>query len=202
MDSGWAFRDAYNEARKIRDAQDAYCAQAESGSWKGLGGWPEDLKWEALVDVLRGHVKVSVHCYEPVDFDGIVRLSNEFKFPVASFHHAGSAYLVPDLLKQTYGGTPAVALFASNFRKKREAYRGSEFGPRILADNDIQVIMKSDHPVVNSRYLMNEAAVAFFYGLPANLALNSVTSVPAQAAGLSHRVGSIQEGFDAGNTAH
>ncbi|KAF8523832.1 hypothetical protein JB92DRAFT_3140680 [Gautieria morchelliformis] len=197
MDSAWAFREAYNEARKIRDAQDAYCEKAKQGLWKGLGTWPEDLKWEALVDVLRGRVKLSVHCYEPVDFDGIVRLSNEFKFPVASFHHAGSAYLVPDLLKQTYGGTPAVALFASNFRKKREAYRGSEFGPRILADNDIPVIMKSDHPVVNSRYLLNEAAVAFYYGLPANLALSSVTSVPAQAAGLSHRVGSIQAGFDA-----
>jgi len=33
-------------------------------------------------------------------------------------------------------------------RKKREAYRGSEFGPRILADNDIQVIMKVRRVVV------------------------------------------------------
>lgn len=58
LDSGWAFREAYNEARKIRDAQDAYCAKAERGLWKRLGAWPEDLKWEALVDVLRGRVKV------------------------------------------------------------------------------------------------------------------------------------------------
>ncbi|KAF8584419.1 carbohydrate esterase family 9 protein [Ramaria rubella] len=204
MDSAWAFREAYNEARKIRDAQDAYCAKAEHGKWKDIGAWPEELKWEALVDVLRGRVKLAVHCYEPVDFDGIVRLTNEFKFPVASFHHAGSAYLVPDLLKKTYGGAPAIALFASNFRKKREAYRGSEFGPRVLADNGIRVVMKAcrilrtfkghaDHPVVNSRYLLNEAAVAYYYGLPANLALSSVTSVPAQAAGLDHRVGTLHE---------
>lgn len=45
-----------------------------------------------------------------------VQLTNEFKFPVASFHHAASAYLVPDLLKSVYGGAPAVALFASNAR--------------------------------------------------------------------------------------
>ncbi|KAF8525610.1 hypothetical protein BU17DRAFT_41726 [Hysterangium stoloniferum] len=194
MDSAWKFREAYNEARKIKDAQDEFCAVAEAGKWKRLGKWPEDLQWESLVDVLRGRVKLSVHCYEPVDFDGIVRLTNEFKFPVASFHHAGSAYLVPDLLKKTYGGTPSIALFASNFRKKREAYRGSEFGPRVLADNGIPVVMKSDHPVVNSRYLLNEAALAFYHGLAPNLALASVTSVPAQAAGLGHRIGSIQQG--------
>jgi hypothetical protein len=58
MDSAWAFREAYNEARKIKDAQDTYCAKAERGLWQGLGAWPEDLKWEALVDVLRGRVKV------------------------------------------------------------------------------------------------------------------------------------------------
>ena len=51
-----------------------------------------------------------------VDFDGLVRLTNEFKFPIAAFHHAHSSYLVPDLLKKTYGGAPALALFATNAR--------------------------------------------------------------------------------------
>lgn len=60
MDTMWAFRQAYEEARKVRDAQDAYCAKAESGLWDGLeADVPKDLKWEALVDVLRGKVKVS-----------------------------------------------------------------------------------------------------------------------------------------------
>ncbi|GJJ09058.1 hypothetical protein Clacol_003280 [Clathrus columnatus] len=183
MDSIWAFRQAYNEARIIKESQDKYCEVAEKGDWKMLSDmkWSESLQWEALVDVLRGKVKIT----------------NEFKFPVASFHHAGSAYLVPDLLKKTYGGAPAIALFSSNFRKKREAYRGSEFGPRTLADDGIRVVMKSDHFVINSRYLLNEAAVAFYYGLPANLALSSVTTVPAEAAGLGHRVGRIRPGYDA-----
>ncbi|KAG1743356.1 family 9 carbohydrate esterase, partial [Suillus occidentalis] len=80
------------------------------------------------------------HCYEAVDLDRIVRLTNEFEFPVASFHHAGETYLIPELLKKTWGGTPAIALFASNFR--REAYRGSEFVPRVLAEHGIDVVMK------------------------------------------------------------
>ncbi|KAH7908517.1 hypothetical protein BJ138DRAFT_1068672 [Hygrophoropsis aurantiaca] len=203
MDTGWNFRQAYDTARKIRDAQDAFCAKVEAGEWdddyaaEGAEAYPEDLQWEALVDVLRGKVRLAVHCYEAVDLDGIVRLTNEFKFPVASFHHAGETYLVPDLLKKTWGGVPTIALFASNFRKKREAYRGSEFAPRVLAEHGIPVVMKSDHPVVNSRYLLNEAAQAHYYGLNASLALQSVTSTPAAALGMGHRIGTIREGYDA-----
>ncbi|OAX43849.1 hypothetical protein K503DRAFT_765464 [Rhizopogon vinicolor AM-OR11-026] len=199
LDSGWNFRAAYDTARKLRDAQDDFCAKAESGSWDDLSekSFPEDLQWESLVDVLRGRVKLSVHCYEAVDLDGIVRLTNEFEFPVASFHHAGETYLVPELLKKTWGGTPTIALFASNFRKKREAYRGSEFAPRVLSEHGINVVMKSDHPVVNSRYLLHEAAQAHYYGLDPALALLSVTHTPAMAMGMGHRVGMLKAGYDA-----
>ena len=74
MDAAWKFRNAYNEARKIKDAQDEFCRHAKAGRWKlleedatGHGRrsgkkklplFPEDLQWESLVDVLRGRVKV------------------------------------------------------------------------------------------------------------------------------------------------
>jgi hypothetical protein len=76
LDSGWNFRAAYDSARKLRDAQDDFCAKVESDSWDELARktFPEDLQWESLVDVLRGRVKLSVHCYEAVDLDGIVRV--------------------------------------------------------------------------------------------------------------------------------
>ncbi|KAH8826842.1 carbohydrate esterase family 9 protein [Flagelloscypha sp. PMI_526] len=190
MDSAWEFRKAYDEALKIKDAQDAFCDRFErqGGYLLPRDHFPANLQWEALVDVLRGRVKLSVHCYE---------LTNEFEFPVASFHHAGETYLVPDLLKKTWGGTPAAALFASNARKKREAYRNSEFGPAILADNGIKVVMKSDHPVLNSRYLLHEAQLAHYYGLDPALAIASVTSTPADVAGVGWRVGQLKVGYDA-----
>ncbi|KAJ7833562.1 hypothetical protein B0H13DRAFT_1653703, partial [Mycena leptocephala] len=76
-----------------------------------------------------------------VDLDQLVRLSNEFKFPIASIHHAGETDLVPDLLLG-YGNIPAIALCAANTRKKREAYRASEFAAQISSDNGLPVIMK------------------------------------------------------------
>ncbi|KAF7342244.1 Composite domain of metallo-dependent hydrolase [Mycena venus] len=183
-----------------------------AGLWDGKEAFPESLEWEALVDVLRGRVKLSVHCYEAVDLDQLMRLSNEFKFPVASIHHAGETYLVPDLLKKAWGGFPTIALFASNFRyvfedfihlhpsgflKKREAYRGSEFASRILSDNGLPVVMKSDHPVLNSRHLIYEAQQAHYYGLNPALALASVTSTAANALGVGWRIGKLATGFDA-----
>ncbi|RDB24990.1 hypothetical protein Hypma_007852 [Hypsizygus marmoreus] len=197
MDTNWAFREAYKKAFDIKQRQDEYCSHALAGKWKGLGQFPEEYQWEALVDVVRGRVKVNAHCYEAVDLDALVRLSNEFKFPIAAFHHASEAYLVPDLLKKTYGGTPAIALFATNSRYKREAYRASEFAPRILAQHGIKVLMKSDHPVLNSRYLLYEAQQAYYYGFPENLAIASVTSNSAEVMGMGHRIGYVKEGWDA-----
>jgi imidazolonepropionase-like amidohydrolase len=54
---------------------------------------------------------------------------------------------------------------------------------------------QTDHPMINSRYLMFEAQQAHYYGLNPALALASVTSTPAKAAGLDHRVGTIAEGL-------
>ncbi|KAH7339931.1 hypothetical protein B0J17DRAFT_570590 [Rhizoctonia solani] len=199
MDSIWEFRKAYNSAREVKQKQDEFCHRAEDGTvdWS-KESFPEDLQFEALVDVLRGRVKVNIHCYQAVDLDGIVRLTNEFKFPVAAFHHAHEAYLVPDILKNVWGGVPpAVALFATNARYKLEAYRGSEFAPKILHENGLKVVMKSDHPVLNSRYLLYEAAQAHYYGLPAGPALSSVITTPAEVAGFGHRLGRVKNGYDA-----
>jgi hypothetical protein len=75
MDTQWAFRNAYETARKIKVSQDKYCSKAFAGQWADIGSFPEDLQWEPLVEVLRGRVKVHNHCYEAVDLDNMVRVS-------------------------------------------------------------------------------------------------------------------------------
>ena len=59
MDTIWALRSAYDQAMKTKVSQDEYCRKAESGLWESLDGpFPVDFRWEMLVDVLRGKVKV------------------------------------------------------------------------------------------------------------------------------------------------
>lgn len=76
MDTAWDFRQAYETARKLKLAQDSYCAKVALGDWSSLAGetFPDDLQWEALVDVLRGKVKVQTHCYEAVDIANFIRV--------------------------------------------------------------------------------------------------------------------------------
>ncbi|KAF9001214.1 hypothetical protein BDZ89DRAFT_1146986 [Hymenopellis radicata] len=170
IDTVWDFRTAYNTARILKEKQDVYREKALAGQWTGLGEFPDDLAWEALVDVLRARVKVH-NQYEAVDIDGM-------------------------LTQTALGSTPASAIFAIIGRYKRESYRHSEYAPRILANAGIDVVMKTDHPLVNARYLLHEAQ-AHYYGLPAHIALSSVITTPARIMGLAHRIGSLVKGHDA-----
>ncbi|KAG2088394.1 uncharacterized protein F5147DRAFT_587693, partial [Suillus discolor] len=53
--------------------------------------------------------------------------------------------------------------------------------------------LQSDHPVVNSRYLLNETAHAHYYGLDPALALLSGTyHTPATAMGMGHQSGMLK----------
>jgi hypothetical protein len=62
MDTMWAYRQAYEKASQIKASQDAYCAKAEAGLWSTIdGNFPESSQYEALVDVLRGRVKVRLY---------------------------------------------------------------------------------------------------------------------------------------------
>lgn len=51
--------------------------------------------------------------------------------------------------------------------------------------------------MINTRHLVYQAQQAHHFGLAPGLALAAITSTPAGAAGVDHRVGMIQEGYDA-----
>jgi len=69
MDNSWNFRSAFDSARQLKRKQDAFCRKALDVHSKGQAlkdedaEFPDDLKMEALVDVLRGKVLVNTHCY-------------------------------------------------------------------------------------------------------------------------------------------
>ncbi|KAG0048444.1 hypothetical protein BGZ83_006601 [Gryganskiella cystojenkinii] len=201
LGEGWLLRDQFAKATELKRAQDDWCSAAESlpkfGRHRLDKPFPEDLQYESLVGILRDDVKLNIHCYETHDIEAMVRHSNEFKFKISAFHHGLDAYRVPEILKRAYKNVPTVATFAGKFGYKKEAFQSSVDAPKILAEAGIPVAMKSDHPVLNSQHLVYEAAQAHHYGLSETLSIASVTSVPAKALGLGHRVGKIAVGMDA-----
>lgn len=208
MGSAYIMREMFKKAAKLKHQQDDWCDYVEdhfseqeihSGTAKIINKFPEDLKLESLSNVLRGNVQPHIHCYETEDLETLVRISEEFHFQIWAFHHALEAYKVPDLIHRAgrNGFNVTIATFSDGWGYKKEAYNGSPAGPLILASHNIPVAFKSDHPVINSQHLMYEATKAYNAGLDPSLALAAVTSVPAKALGLSHRIGSIAIGMDA-----
>ncbi|WFD34581.1 hypothetical protein MCUN1_001422 [Malassezia cuniculi] len=195
LDEAWNFRKSFERARRLVEEQDAFCDSLEKGT--AAGPYPTDLEVEVLADAIRGHVKIHTHCYTMTDIDALIRHSNEFRFPIASLHHAHEAYLVPQIIRGAYNGTPVVAMFSANANYKYESYFGSPFAGEILRRHNITPVYKSDHPVTDSRRLLVQAAQAHHYGLPEEDALRAVTSAPAHALGLAHRIGHVSKGHDA-----
>ncbi|KAH7216662.1 hypothetical protein BKA60DRAFT_492196 [Fusarium oxysporum] len=199
MGESYEFRHAFEQARDLIQKQDDWCAKAESQGVESLDEYlPGEIAWEALTAALRGQVHINTHCYTIPDLEAMVDHTNEFKFPVRAFHHAHQTYLVPEILKRTWGGRPpASALFADNMFYKTEAYIGSEYAGKILHENNLTVVYVSDNPVINAQHVLFEAAKAYHYGLPYHVALASVTSAPAELLGLGKRLGKVKPGFDA-----
>jgi imidazolonepropionase-like amidohydrolase len=141
-------------------------------------------------------VKLNIHCYETHDIEAMVRHSNEFNFSISAFHHAMEAYKIPTILRRARNNV-TIATFADHWGYKKEAFASSPEAPKILFEAGIPVALKSDHPVLNSQHMAFEAAKASHYGLPPQEAFKAITSVPAHALGLGHRVGSLKPGYDA-----
>ena len=213
MGNAWILRKHMSRAKELMLQQDEWClcaaAALESGDDAAVAafvntkfgdkyGLPEELELDSSVAMLRGQININIHCYEPEDFEDMLRHSHEFGFNIRAFHHAISAWRVPRLIKEL-GENITIATFSEFALYKQEAYEASLWAGEILAKHGIPVAYKSDHgeEETNAKYLMFQAATAHAFHLPEVLALQSVTSVPAKSLEIDHRVGYTRPGYDA-----
>ncbi|KAJ3117548.1 hypothetical protein HDU96_006309 [Phlyctochytrium bullatum] len=202
MGSGWLFRKRFEKAWNTVNAQDDWCEAAQAAVTRfGTNArkfitsrFPAPKEDDSIVALLRGDVRLQVHCYETHDIEMMVRTKHEFGFKIAAFHHALEAHLVAPLLARE---NISAAIFADQGLYKKEAYGVSVKAGKILHDAGVKVAYKSDHPVLNAQHLIYEAQKAAQYGLDPDAAFAAVTSVPAERLGLGWRVGRLAVGYDA-----
>ncbi|KAK1984803.1 hypothetical protein LZ30DRAFT_585391 [Colletotrichum cereale] len=205
MGNAYILRDQFAKAKEHLQKQDEYCEGVSRMSArsdelklrfvKESGDFPSDLRLESTVGMLRGRVAMQNHCYLPEDFETMLRVTGEYGVRVRAFHHALEAWQVPEMLK-AYGENVTIATFAEFGLYKFEAYAPSLSASRILNEHGIPVAFKSDH-VEEERYIMFQAGVGHAFHLPEDKALQSVTSIPANAIDLGYRVGYARPGYDA-----
>ncbi len=152
-----------------------------------------DLKLEALRDVMRGDIRVHIHCYRADEILTLIRVGKEFGWKPASFQHCLEGYKVAAHIAAEDIG---VATFADWWGYKVEAFDAIPQSPAILASHGVRVSMHSDSPDLIQR-LYHEAAKAVKHGLSPEEGLKSITIHPAWMLGIDDRVGSIEKGKDA-----
>jgi hypothetical protein len=156
MGNAWIFRKHMSRAKELMEKQDQWCLSAEvaleSGDShaiaalvkndSGKGGLPEELELDSSVAMLRGKIGINIHCYEPEDFEDMILHSKEFGFRIQAFHHALSAWKVPEMIKDS-GYNITIATFAEFGLYKQEGYEANLWAGKILANHGVPVAYKS-----------------------------------------------------------
>lgn len=206
--NAWYLRKHFQKAKDLIQSQDDYCTGLEAAkSWSASarskfigdnGRFPSDIALESVAALLRGQVQLHNHNYEPQDIETMIRISEEFGYKITGLHHATEAWQIAGMLKERVPNV-TIATFAEFSLYKHEAYSPSLYAGQILDKSGIKVAYKSDHVATftNAKFLLSQAAVAHSFHLPAQKALQAVTSVPAAAIDQDHRVGYCRPGYDA-----
>jgi imidazolonepropionase-like amidohydrolase len=189
MGSAAVMREAFAKAQDLIQARERW----EKGGKKDPPP-DRDLVSETLADVIQGKIRVHVHSYLPQDFLALFRIADEFGFKIASLQHGLEAHKIAEEIRRRGIG---VAILADVWGQKHEMYNGRPDNAALLTHAGVRVAIHTDHPVIEQRWLIHEAAKTVRHGMSEAEALAAVTLNPAWMLGLDGRVGSVEVGKDA-----
>ncbi|MEE2876893.1 MAG: amidohydrolase family protein [Candidatus Neomarinimicrobiota bacterium] len=155
-----------------------------------------DLRWEAMLPVLRRQIPVFMHASEVRQIESAVEWANRqnLKMVIVGGY---DAWRVADLLKKYE--IPVIYEGVNSLPQRRwEDFDTPFTSPLKLYEAGVKFcISMGTRGTSNHRNTPYEASKAASYGLPKNEALKSVTLYAAEVLGISDRVGSLEEGKDA-----
>jgi len=191
------FRKAWIDAAEYARKWDGYERKRERG--EAAEAPKRDLALETMAGVLKGEILVQNHCYRADEMAVMIDVSKEFGYKTRAFHHAVEAYKIADLLKEN---DICVAIWATRWGFKMEAYDGIEENAAILTKKGVCVAIHSDEQRLTQR-LNVESAVALAAGrragidIPEAEAVKWFTANPARIMGIADRTGTLEPGKNA-----
>jgi imidazolonepropionase-like amidohydrolase len=152
-----------------------------------------DLRLEALVDIMKGDLKVHSHSYRGDEILMLIRAADELGFKVHTFQHVLEGYKVADEIVK-HGAMAST--FADMWAYKVEAFDAIPYNMALMTERGVVVSVNSDSNE-RIRRLYQEAGIGVRYGnMPVNEALKMVTLNPAKQLGVDRMVGSLEVGKD------
>lgn len=192
-----------------RDALRRGVAYAERWRQFENGQGPEpkkDLLFEVFRDLVDGNIAISVHTQQyQVVLMTLTMIARDFGLPVFLDHSTIGGWLTGELAAEL--GVPAIVgprsvdtterRMINWARNKHEGVRGIARG---YQERGLEMIgFNTDSPIIPQEQLSVNAAMGARYGLDDSrmATLRGLTIVPARAARIDHRVGSLEPGKDA-----
>ncbi len=154
----------------------------------------QDLRLEALAQILNGEKLIHSHCYRSDEILMLLRVAEHHGIRVRSLQHVLEGYKVaPEIV--AHGAS--CSTFADWWAYKVEAFDATPYNAELLREAGANIVLKSDDAEL-MRHMYQEAQKPIRYGnFPADLALALVTINPAKELGLADVVGSIEVGKQA-----
>jgi imidazolonepropionase-like amidohydrolase len=154
----------------------------------------EDLRLQALVDIMNGKIKVHAHSYRGDEILMLMRVAEDFGFRINTFQHVLEGYKVAEELAR-HGAMAST--FAEMWAYKVEAADAIPYNMALMSEAGVVVSVNSDSGE-RVRRLYQEAAMGIKYGNMSELeALKMVTLNPAKQLGVADKVGTLEVGKDA-----
>ena len=156
-----------------------------------------DLKLETLAEVLKGNIRVHMHCYRADEMATMLDVADEFGFKITAFHHAVEAYKIADLLAEK---DVCAAMWADWWGFKMEAYDGIQENLSIVDYPEHSCAIVHSDSGDGIQRLNQEAAKAMAHGarvglaVPPERAIRWLTLNPAKSLGLEDRIGTLEAG--------
>ena len=161
------------------------------------GRHPIDIRWEAMLPVLEGHLPLIVEADREPSIQAAVAFAVQHGAKLV-IYGGYDAPLCSDLLKQH--DVPVIVGGVHRLPQRRwEDYDTPFTVAARLAKSGVRFCISGAgrFGASNVRNLPYHAGTAIAYGLPPEEALKAVTLYPAQILGVADRVGSLEVGKDA-----
>lgn len=188
-------KESENEARELDDAFTLARAYARAKA-AGRAGLDTDLRWEAMLPVLRGEQRVFVHADEQKQIRAALTFAKKHELKIVIVGGL-DAWRVADELRAAevpviVGGTQRLPL------RRDDDYEAAYANPARLHAAGVKFCIaggiEGPRDVGNERNLAYYAARAAAHGLPRDVALRSVTLGAAEVLGVAAELGSIEAG--------
>ncbi|MFC1608397.1 amidohydrolase family protein, partial [Candidatus Latescibacterota bacterium] len=180
--------------KAFRDAR-AYKTAREAAGKRGVPFHKTDVRWEAIIPVLDGELPVFIWASSLSQIESAVEWTDREGIRMVLLGGSEAPHAA-DLLKRK--NIPVVVTPVLRLPIRRDSdYDEAYTVPLKLHKAGIPFCIAGANSMANERNLPYHAAMAAAFGLPPEVALQSITSAAADILGVGDKVGTLQKGKDA-----